>query len=205
MSLQIPFPSSRTFNRLEDYERFHHTRSYIGSLTLPSAPLFRGAEDTKARIVEAMRACGYRSLPRFLEHKRAWDDLRRPIPLAYWDHIGVDRKVLDFTVEVDQEEYEAARRLPLRPTHAVIRMAPAVYLRHSLPEGADERQAVAYLVEKSDEYGKSCCITFPDFKAVTVYPGGKVCEVFYPPNITFTRTHAIPSGDGQRVGTSCVS
>jgi hypothetical protein len=205
MPKEIPFLSPRQLNTIEDYERFYHTKAYLRSLTIPARPLFKGATDTTSRLAAAMNACGYRNLQRFLHHKQDWDHLKRRIPLTYWDCIGVERSVVELTLEADREDYEAALRLPLHPTHATIRVAPAVYVNHRLPDGADEHEAVEYLVEKSKELGKSCCINYTGLKTVTVNRDGEVNTIYYPPQIVYTGSYAMPTSAGSEVGTSCVS
>jgi len=56
-----------------------------------------------------------------------WNRLERKIPLKYFEIIGVERKTLEFTLELDWEEFEKAKGGPFTPKKAMLRLHPAFY------------------------------------------------------------------------------
>ena len=202
---EVPFLSARTINNIDEYDRFHHTKAYLRSLTVPTDTKFQLDTETKSSVEELQAACGYGKLDKFLLHKADWDLLRRKIPLGYLEAIGLRRDVLDFAVELDQEEFERVIQLPLYPRTAVVRLMSCLYSKLTLPQGLDEQQAIDYLLEWMKETPLPCMIKFPSLKTVYLTPDGSINAVYHPPEITWTRTHAIPRTDGSRAGRAWIS
>ena len=52
----------------------------------------------------------YFNLRKFRIHRKAWDNLERPVRRRYLDEIGLSLEALHFTVELDGEKFEALER-----------------------------------------------------------------------------------------------
>lgn len=175
--------------KLSDYQRFFHTKSFI-----------RCKSESFKNEKELMRNCGYASLNKFRIHREAWDSLERPIPKKYLQGIGVSLETIEFTVELDAEEYEKAIGLPFSPTRAVIRVMPTIFSKVELPEGINEEGATFLLKKMSRKIGKYCFINFGSVKTVFAEPDGFVFTKFYRPNVEITKDLIIASHDGAAAG-----
>lgn len=175
--------------KLSDYERFFHTRAY-----------FRSKSDSFKNEKELMRACGYVSLNKFRHHRKAWDNLERPIPRKYLLGIGVNWDTLRFTVELDGEEYEKALSLPFSPRKAVIMVLAAVFSKVDLPEGVNEEDAIFILKKMSRKIGKYCFINFGNLKTVFAQPDGFVFTKYYRPIIEIKKDLVIATQDATTSG-----
>ena len=181
--------SVHQLEKLSDYERFFHTKAYI-----------KGKSDSFKNEKELMRECGYANLNKFRIHRKAWDNLERPIPRKYLQGIGVSLETLQLTVELDGEEYEKALGLPYSPKRAVIRVMPAVFSTVELPKGIDEEEAISVLERMSRKTGKYCFINFGSLKTVFAEPDGIVFARFYRPTIEIKSDFIIASQDGAAIG-----
>ena len=135
---------------------------------------------------------GYKNPQKFLQHKKEWDAFEREIPREYLRYIGIERRVLEFTAELDYDDYKRALELPRYPQKATVRYMPAVYGGFSLPEGIDEEKAIILLKEFAREKNLRCCIHYCDLLTVFVEPRGQVWRKLYPPGLKFTRAFLIP-------------
>ena len=181
--------SVHQLEKLSDYERFFHTKSYIKSKS-----------DAFKNEKELMRKCGYASLNKFRIHRKAWDNLERRIPRKYLQEIGAGFETLAFTVELDGEEYEKALGLPFSPSKAVIRVMPTVFSNVQLPEDISEQDAISILKKLSRKTGKYCFISFEGVKTVIAQPDGFVFAKFYRPIVEIRRDFVVASPDGMKPG-----
>lgn len=188
----IPFFSVQKVNRVEDYKRFRHTKNYFKQQSGKH-------HDEKALLV----ACGYafRSLSKFRNHRRAWNDLSRKIPLKYADGIGIDMDIMNTALELDQQEFDQALQLPFFPKTAGVRLMPAVFATYEFPTDASEDEAISILKEYSEKTGRYCFIPLDEIKTIWVQPEGIFADV-YRPEIEIGRVWLIPSTDGAWVGKS---
>ncbi len=88
-------------------------------------------------IKNMMSAPGYSNINKFKTLKMEWDLLRRPIPLLYFDYIGIAKNVLELTLELDYKEYEQALEIPRYPRYAIVRLMAGAMMRWQfiLPNG----------------------------------------------------------------------
>ena len=197
---QIPFFSVRHINSIEEYKRFFHTGNYIRQ----KSAQFPDRRKSGWVLRNMMDCCGYAKLKKFRLHRKEWDTIERKIPLSYLDYLGVKRSVLDCTLELDCQEYERAKTIPLYPRFAVIRLMAGVYGEKALPKNIPESEAVELLRDLSREKKLRCCISYPELKTVFVERSGEVRVAYYPPRIKFTKRWAIPAENGTGIGTSYV-
>jgi hypothetical protein len=181
--------SVHRLEKLSDFQRFFHTRTYI-----------KNKSDSFKNEKELMRECGYANLNKFRIHRKAWDNLERPIPRKYLQGIGVSLETLQFAVELDQEEFEKALSLPFSPTKAVIRVMPTIYSTVQLPESMGEEEAISALKEMSKKIGKYCFINFGSLKTVFAEPDGLMFTKYYRPTIEIRSDLIIASQDGAVIG-----
>jgi hypothetical protein len=107
------------------------------------------------------QACGYSHRAKFAMHKSEWDRLERPAPLKYFDVLGLDRRVLDFVLDIDLQEYKAVLELPRYPKFAVIPLTAAVYTDCRIPGKMEEKEPVEYVFDVAKEKKFQCCINYP--------------------------------------------
>ncbi len=205
MSKEIPFFSARKINAVDDYERFHHTRAYLKSLSPLPDTSFKLSDEHKIVLEKIRKACGYSHRSKFIIHKREWDRLERPVPLKYFNYLGVDYEVLDLVLDLDRREFEQALELPRYPKFAIIRLMAAIYANCEIPGGMEEREAVEYVAEVVKEKRFRCCINYPQLKTIYFDPRTGVSTIYYPPEITFTKLYAEPRRDGRMIGRSSIA
>lgn len=186
----IPFFSARQINLIQDYQRFRNTKSYISS---------RSSRFETTR--ELMEKSGYAKLNKFRSHRKEFDDMSRDIPLGYLEAIGINSATFRFCNELDYEEFESARNIEvLYPEYGTVRYMACVYSSVKFPSKLTEDMAVEYLQDHYGSKGFICWINYPDFKTVLIKPGENAKRFYYPPEIRYTKLHAVSIGDGSRIG-----
>lgn len=192
MAQIIPRFLAPAVNETNHYTRFFHTKAYLAqkSRFVPYSIAFH--ED---RVLRVMESCGYRFRrpEKFSAHRRQWDRLDRPIPRAYLQAIGASVEVMEFTAELDAEEYEEALHRPLYPRYATMRVVPGVYTLVDLPEGIEEEEALHLMTDFAKRRARRCCIGFRDVKSIWIEPDGETTYVFYRPYLRLTRSHVVPA------------
>jgi len=133
--------------RISDYRRFYHTKSYISCKSK--------AYKNEMRLMEV---CRHRNLNKFCIHQKKWNDLQQPVPVRYLREISVDFDTLPFTVELDGEEYEKALSLPFFPKQGIIRVGAAAFSAFNFLEGTSEQEAIDLLKELSAKKHVFCLI-----------------------------------------------
>ncbi|MBN2659557.1 MAG: hypothetical protein EH225_08615 [Calditrichaeota bacterium] len=183
-------------NSVDDYRRFRHTLNLIKrqSSAIPASD-----KEAENRL---MKTLGYAKPDKFRNHRREWDRLERRIPLKYFNKIGIDRKVLQFTLELDAEEFEQACSVQTYPETAVMKLIPAVYKKIVFNKGTDEIQAIEQLKEIAVETGRTCLISFPELKSISIRPDGTVAYIFYPPELDIGESWITVKRDGRTTGVS---
>lgn len=192
MAQIIPRFLAPTVNETNHYTRFFHTKAYVAQKSRLVPYSIALHED---RVLRVMASSGYlfRRPEKFSAHRRQWDRLDRPIPRAYLKAIGVSVEVMEFTAELDAEEYEEALYRPLYPRYATMRVMPGMYSLLDLPDGIDETEAVHLMTDFAKRRGRRCCIGYRDVKSIWIEPDGETTYVFYRPFLRLTRTHVIPA------------
>lgn len=198
MSKEIPWLSARDINKIEDYDRFHNTKAYLKK---KSGKLVYFKDQTD-EIMELAEKCGYKKFNKFIEHRKEWHRLIRKIPLSYLEQIGAKLDVIEFTVEVDQEEFEKALELPFYPEYATVRMMPSVYQSIKLPADLTEEEAIEYLKDYSSKEERICWIKLKDIKTIWVYPNGNVNTSYYKPDYEIENDYLTPTLSGRKIGKS---
>jgi hypothetical protein len=191
MAQIIPRFLAPTVNENNHYTRFFHTKSYFSQRSREVPYSIALHED---RVIRVMASCGYlfRRPEKFSAHRRQWDRLDRPIPRAYLRAIGVSVEIMQFTAELDAEEYEEELERPLYPRYATIRVMPGIFSLLELPDGINEAEAVYLMIDFARHRGRRCCIGFRDIKTIWIEPNGETSYVFYHPVLRLTRSHVIP-------------
>jgi hypothetical protein len=174
--------------KLSDYRRFFHTKSYIQSKS-------RACKDEK----KLADVCGYRNLNKFRVYRMAWDNLERPIPTRYLTEIGVDLATLRFTVELDGEDYEKALSLPFFPKQAIIRFAATRFSTFNFFDGTSEQEAIAVLKDVSKKSHLFCLINVDEIKTIFVQPDGFCFTKYYRPTIEIRKDYVIASKEGKNL------
>lgn len=200
----LPFFSARKINTIEEYERFFHTKRYIQSINPVKKSVFKMRPSEKSIIKDMVSTLGYSNMNKFITLKNEWDQLKRTVPLSYFDYIGINREVLEFTLELDREEYEQALQIPRYPHSAIVRLMAAVYKNIKIPTGFHEKEAIEYLFDFMKGKRFRCCINYPELLSIFLEPNGSVNTVYYPPIIRFTKKWAIPEQDGFGIGMSYI-
>ena len=192
MAQIIPRFLAPVVNDSNQYTRFFHTKSYLSQKSRLVPYSIALHED---RVLRVMASCGYlfRRPEKFSAHRRQWDRLDRPIPLAYLTAIGADVEVMQFTAELDAEDYEEVLQQPLYPRYATIRVVPGIFSLLELPDGIDEAEAVDLMSDFARRRSRRCCIGFRDIKSIWIEPDGTTSYTFYRPLLRVTRTHLIPA------------
>jgi hypothetical protein len=191
---EIPFFSVREINKVEDYKRFLHCKTYVSS---------KSAERTDEKTL--MAECGYsvkNSLNKFRIHRNEWNNLERRIPLKYLSAIEVEIETLKFTLELDCEEFDRALEIPYYPRVVGFRVMAAVFSQFELEENTPEREAIEVTKRFAREKGFRSFIPVRDLKTIWVEPDGTVFTSYYRPCLEITKTYVEASSDGSWVGKS---
>ena len=196
MPEEIPQFSARKINKVEEYDRFHHTKAYLkkksGKLTF--------FKDEKDKIWDLAEKSGYKKFNKFVEHRKEWHQMERKIPRGYLDAIDVKLKVLKFTLELDQEEYAKALEISLYPDYATVRISAVQYNSYKFPPDTSEEEAIEILKKYAKKEERRCFINYPDIKTIGFRPDGSVYKLYYKPDIDITNEYVIPTEGGERIG-----
>lgn len=198
MGREIPWFSATDVNKIEDYERFSNTKAYLKK---KSGRLIFFKDQTD-EIREMAENCGYKKFNKFVEHRKEWHELKRKIPLSYLEEIGARLDVIEFTVELDQEEFEQALNLTFSPDYFTVRMMPSVYINRKLPPGLTEKKAVEYVEEYSKKEKRICWIKISNIKTTWIYPEENKDKLvtYYKPGFTVENNFFIPALSGRKIG-----
>ncbi len=206
MDVLASFSTHNKFTSVEGYVRFRHTLAYIqqkdaACLDGLSAPL------RKKKLHEMAAFVGYSqgSFSKFLRRRDWWLGLRGRIPEKYFRFIGVEPAALNFTLQLDKEEFDNALSLPVYPQNFIIRYMAAVYSPKGLPEGTTEQEAIAIIQDFQKEHNLRCCINIHQIKTIFVEPGRGCSTVLYPPLLKRTPDGCfVASDDGLGAGVARV-
>ncbi|MCB1144997.1 MAG: hypothetical protein KDK54_22310 [Leptospiraceae bacterium] len=104
---------------------YFHTRNYIRNLSsrIPN-------RTSDLRFLHLAEILNYRKLQKLEKKRRVWDTLLEPIPVEYFESLGVKMNLLDFTLELDQEIYEETLEKEPIPGEFVLHIKSFVNLKH---------------------------------------------------------------------------
>ena len=203
-----PPQTARDILRLEDYERFYHTKRYLQSLAPGDGDADSGmgtvsANDAPvpdaANLLRISMVSGCGSISEFLEKKKAWDTLQKKIPLDYLEYLEIDWSLVTHSLELDGEEYRTALKIPRYPKTVFIRLLEEVFISEPLPGGLSEKEALAFIQYNIGENHLYHCINYPELLTIFIEPDGRAVTAYYPPEIVFTRKYAEPKPDGREL------
>jgi hypothetical protein len=171
--------------------------------------------NTKAYLNQRRRACelddatiaertGYRNFNKFLRKRELWHAMKMPFPRSYLNVIGVDWKVLEYIVELDQDAFYSEFEKPQLPVRFTVRYFAALYGSRELGDCESEEEAIAIVKEFSRESGFRCCINYPQLKTIFIEPDGSINTILYKPTIIITRDHVSFGETGEGIGTARV-
>ena len=196
MSKIIPYFSAKKINKIDDYERYFHSKAYLmnksGKLTY-----FKNEVD---EIKELAKKSGYTKFNKFVKHRKEWYKMERKIPIKYLDSIGVKLDVLKFTIELDQKEFKEVLKLNFKPRYATVKLHPILYRSYELPPNISEEEAIEIIRNYAIKEGKRCFINYPDIKMITINHEGKVNKIYFKPDIKIESEYVYPAKDGVGIG-----
>jgi hypothetical protein len=149
-----------------------------------------------------MIACNYadRHGEKFAWHRREWDALRRPIPLAYLAAIGASLRDLARSEKSDMADYTRALALAVTPEGASERMALFCGRQVALRAGITEAEAVEEMRRYSAQTGREISVSFYGLKYIRVYSTGEVVTTFFPPSLAVIGRFLVPTERSRDVG-----
>lgn len=188
MGKTIPYLSSRNINKVEDYIPFYNSKIYLkqksGSL--------KYFENQISQIKKIAEKVGYKDFNQFIKHRKLWHDFQKKIPISYLKAIGVKLEVLEFTVELDQNDYQKALEIPLYSKSYIIQTRPFPLTRR-LPQRTSEAKAIELVRKEAILKNKSCVIDYPLLKKILIESDGSVKTTFYRPDIKIEGEYVIPT------------
>ncbi len=206
MDLMASFSTHNKYTTVEGYVRFRHTLALIQQKDAACFDV-HSTVGHKKKLLEMAAFIGYSqsSYSKFLRRRDGWLRLEGRIPEKYFRFIGIKPAVLDFTLQLDKEEFEYALSLPAYPRNFIIRYMPAVYGPKELPEGTTEQEAIAMIKAFQEEHKLRCCINIHQIKTIFVEPGRGCSTVIYPPRLKrTTEGFYVASEDGVGTGVAQV-
>lgn len=196
--------SVRDINTCADYERFRNTRAYI-NIQYEEFIRKRPHEEVHR---ELMTVSGYAKYTKFLDHLKKWNQLQMKVPVRYLEHIGCKRNVIEFTAELDLQEYEKALEVARYPWVGILRIFAGMYSPLYFPDGTSEEEAVRMLVEKQKDMAAKhngiqfrMAINYPGIKMIFIEAYGKTETQYYWPRLRFSKSYLLPEiEDGSKQG-----
>lgn len=193
-------------NSCADYERFRNTRAYINN---QYEDFIRNRPYEEVHL-ELMAVSGYAKYFKFLDHLKKWNNLQMKVPNRYLEHIGCKQNVIEFTYELDRQEYEKALEVARYPRIGIFRIFAAMYSPLYFPDGTSEEEAIELLKEKQKKMAEEhsgiqfrMAINYPGIKMIFVEAHGKIETMYYRPALRFSRHYLfVDTEDGSQQGTS---
>lgn len=187
----------RPLNRVQGYEHGAHVRAYLRRCAEAIGVRVNQPERNAATLA-AMRAAGYVDWNKFTRHLPGWHDLYRPVPRAYFDHLGGSQEALLAAVEQDHAAYERALQVPLHLHTWTLRRMAGFYELRRFPDWCHtQARCLAYVQAVCAQTSQRACIPVPGLKTFWVEEAGtQIKETCYPPGVRFTRAQIIFADDG---------
>lgn len=197
MNKTIDVLSAKKYNIIKDYVMFSHTKNYLLQKSGPINYFFKNQVDEIRKIA---KVSGYKDFNQFIKHRKKWHELERKIPLPYLEKIGAEIEVLKFTVQLDIKNYIKTLEIPRYPEHFTVRMMPAFYQSRKFDQLLTEKEAIEFVKKFSNKNDKICWINYHTVKTITVFPEGRVDEIYYKPGIKIKSDYVIPTTAGKDIG-----
>ncbi len=173
------FLQQNDINSVKDYERFRNLKAYLEQ----KAETLTFFKDQKEEIWNLAEKVGYNDFNKFLRHREEWHDLKRRIPMAYLKEIEVDWNIIDFVVDLDQNEFRQVLEIPRSPSSASVRLMPALKKTLKLPKDVSENDAIEFVKRYAINEGKVCLIRYEDLLNIQVKPDGRVHKIYLRPEV----------------------
>jgi len=168
----------------EKFDRYHNTKSYMwNTYKRAFQDLDKDASKQKLRAWAADLGYKKKSFGKFLNKKDRWLTLASPVPIAFFDVMGIDKSVLDYVIELDYQAFEEELVKPYSPEEFIVRAMPTVHFKVDLPEGVSLEEAVRIAQEYADEKRKQAFISVKSLKTVFIRPHQEPKEGFFPPRM----------------------
>ena len=196
MGKVIPRFSIKNINKIDDYERFYHSKAYLkkksGKLTF-----FKNEVDETKKLA---KKSGYTKFNKFVEHRKEWHEMKRKIPIKYLEAIGVKLNVLKFTIELDQKEFKEVLKIDFKPRYAAIKFHPMAYETYEFPPDTSEKKAIEIMQEYAKKEKRECIINYPGIKIIFIEQDASVHQIYFKPDININSEYVYPAKDGEGVG-----
>ncbi len=188
MGKTLPYLSSRNINKVEDYIPFYNSKVYLeqksGSL--------KYFENQIPQIKKIAEKVGYKDFNQFINYRKLWHEFKKKIPISYLEAIGVKLDVLEFTIELDQNDYQKTLEIPLYPNSYIIQTKP-FSLTKRLPKNISEAEAIELIRKESILQNTSCVINYSFLKRILIESNGSVKTIYYHPDIKIEGEYVIPT------------
>lgn len=162
-------------NTVDDFQWGRHHRAYLAYCH----------HNCTLKPHEMKAVCGYKNISKFQRRRAEWVSGYFPIPQVFLDMIGVELETLEECVRLDAQEYDhVLTQLPL-PSFFVVRVIPAVCIRHEIEDANtlyDCYAAVQEAVDASPSF--AAYIDWPELKLTRFQSGKEPCEMFWRPTLT---------------------
>jgi hypothetical protein len=123
MTRQTPFFPVKDLSIETDYIPYQNCLAYIKQKS--SAIPYSGVG--QAERLELMQRVGMKNYLKFHRRRFEWDKLEGQIPLAYFEGIGVNIKILSYCIELDNDAYTKALSISRKVPYVNARMGPCFY------------------------------------------------------------------------------
>lgn len=184
----IPYLSSRNINKVEDYIPFYNSKIYLEQKS-GSLQYFENQIPEIKKIADEV---GYKDFNEFIKHRKLWHGFKEKIPLSYLKAIGVKLDVLEFTIELDQNDYQKTLEIPQHPKSYIIQTRPFP-LTKRLPQNISEAEALELVRKEAVLENKSCVINYPFLKKILIDSDGSIKTTYYRPDIKIEGEYVIPA------------
>jgi len=181
MDVELLFTNRPSFNIVTGYKRLGYTQDYINQKYHSYFDALLTAAEKKAKLTELAILSGYAKIYKFETHQQEFITLKRPVPVKFMNALGIDNRILDFTVELDLEHYKAAFGYQYQVGYFITRYLAAVYSSRDFPEPVPEEEAIAIVKAFCMEKQLQCLINVLNLKSVFFFPNGDIkYKYFYP-------------------------
>ena len=154
---------------VKNYEMFFHTSRFITDKSKGFDIYSDDQEKLRLRQLLGLDDERY-----FTIEREAWNSVKKDIPLAYLNAIGADLKTIEFTLELDLEEYEKETVRSSSIRFASTKIMKGLYQHLSLPLDITDEKAVEIMKAFSVEIGQKSAIHYPELKLIVFHSDGSI-------------------------------
>ena len=195
MNILSTFSARDKFNTPDDYIRFRNTSLYISQ----KHKKFIGNNE-KARLKELCELIGYKNYAKFRRKLDKWTTLENPIPKKYFDAIGIAPNVLEFVVELDNQEYKNALLAPVSINNFVAKYMACIYMPQEIPSTTDELEAIQYVKKFQETTRILCWINIAGLKTISIKPDGTIFHSYVYPSIKIENGNYVFGKSNEDIG-----